>query len=146
MVDGTDRKDELAELAAVPLLQGLSKKQLSRLYREATIVKHGPEHVVVTEGHAGHGFHFIRSGVARVVRNGRTIDELGPGEFFGEFALIDSGPRTATVITNTPVEALVISRPAFKRLVQDHPALAWRLLEHITGRLREERNALGRGR
>ena len=141
MVDRMERKEELAKLAAVPLLQGLSKKQLSRLYREATIVNHGAEHTVVTQGHAGHGFHFIRSGVARVVRNGQKIDEMGPGEFFGEFALIDSGPRTATVITNTPLEALVISRSDFKRLVHDHPALAWRLLEHITGRLREERNA-----
>lgn len=141
MVDRMERKEELARLAAVPLLQGLSKKQLSRLYQEATIVKHGAEHTIVTEGHTGHGFHFIRSGVARVIRNGRTIDEMGPGEFFGELALIDSGPRTATVITNTPLEALVISRPDFKRLVHDHPALAWRLLEQITGLLREERNS-----
>lgn len=62
---------------------------------------------------------------------------LGPGEFFGEMALIDEGPRTATVIAVTPMTALGIAAWDFRALVKSRPNMAWKLLVHLTSRLRE---------
>jgi CRP-like cAMP-binding protein len=135
-----DKKQELARLAAVPILEGLSKRQLGGLYRDASIVNHPEGHTVVAEGRGALAFHLIRSGAARVIRGGRTVARLGPGDFFGELALIDSGPRTATIVTETPLEALVISSADFKRLVRDNQTLAWKLLVFLAGRLRAEQS------
>ncbi len=137
----TDKNEELGKLGAVPLFEDLSKRELSRLYRESTIVNHEEGHTIVAEGRGALGFHLIRSGTARVVRNGRVLARLGPGQFFGELALFDTGPRTATIVSETPLQALVVSRPDFRRFVQGNPTLAWKLLVHVAGRLREEQGA-----
>ena len=136
-----NNKEELAKLGAVPLFEDLTKRELSRLYRESKIVNHGEGHTIVVEGRGGHGFHLIRSGTARVLRNGRLLARLGPGKFFGELSLFDSGPRTATIVSETPLEVLVVSRADFRRLVQGNPTLAWKLLAHLACRLREEQSA-----
>jgi len=112
----TERDEELAKLSAVPLFEDLSKRELSRLYRESTIVNHEEGHTIVTEGRGAHGFHLIRSGTAPVVRNGRVLTHLGPGQFFGELALFDTGPRTATIVSETPLQVLVVSRSDFRRV------------------------------
>ena len=71
------------------------------------------------------------------MRGGRTVTRLGPGEFYGEMALIDQGARTATVIAATPLTVLAIAAWDFRPLVKRRPEMAWKLLVHLTGRLRE---------
>ena len=63
---------------------------------------------------------------------------LGPGEFFGEMALVDDGPRSASIFADSELTTLVISKWEFRPLVKSHPELAWKLIEHLVVRLREE--------
>jgi CRP-like cAMP-binding protein len=131
-------KEKQEKLAAVPLFSDLSKKDLGRILENSKEITHDAGHVVVTEGHEGAGFHLILSGKASVERGGRRVATLGPGEYFGEMALLDGGRRTASVIADTPLEVLYISQWGFKPLVRDNPQMAWKIVVHLTKRLREE--------
>lgn len=79
----------------------------------------------------------IVEGTADVVRKGRTIARLGPGEFFGEIALFDPGPRTASVTTTSEMVAMELSRQSFLGVAKDNPAILLRMLEALAKRLRE---------
>jgi len=79
----------------------------------------------------------ILSGDVRVVRGGRTVARLGPGDFFGEMALIDGGPRTATVTADSEVSTFSIASWDFRALVMKRPGMSWSLLLSVTERLRD---------
>lgn len=130
------KKEQLERLGAVPLFEGLSKSDLKHLLDISKTVHHDEGHTIIHEGDTGAGFQLILDGEARVVRGGRTAARLGPGEFFGEMALIDEGPRTATVIAATPMTTLGIAAWNFRPMVKRRPEMAWKLLVHVTGRLR----------
>jgi CRP-like cAMP-binding protein len=135
--DVVTKKERLERLGSVRLFEDLSKTELKYLNDISKIVNHDEGHTIIAEGDSGAGFQLILEGEARVVRSGRTVVRLGPGEFFGEMALIDEGPRTADVIAATPMTTLGISGWDFRPLVQRRPEMAWKLLVHLTGRLRE---------
>jgi CRP-like cAMP-binding protein len=94
-------------------------------------------HVITKEGTPGFGFFVIESGTAKVSVQGEEKHRLGPGSYFGEIALLDPGPRLATITTETPLVAHLLSATEFRPLVQDNPALAWSLLEGLCRILRE---------
>ena len=124
-------------LKGVPLLAGLSQRELrslARRFREIS-VKAGDD--VVTEGKGGAGFFVIAGGSADVTTGGRTVRTLGAGDYFGEISLIDAGPRTATVVATTDLALLGLSPWEFKPFVEEHPNVAWKLLQTLAGRLRE---------
>src|SRR5439155_6047752 len=99
---------------------------------------------VVHEGMLGGAFFVIVQGEARVVRRGRSVATLRPGDFFGEVSLLDGGPRTASVIAATPLRAIRIAKPGFDRLLRREPAVAVTMLATLARRLREvERPLLG---
>jgi CRP-like cAMP-binding protein len=131
------KKERLERLGSVRLFEGLTKADLNYLLDISKIVHHNEGHTIIREGDRGAGFQLILEGEARVVRGGRTAIRLGPGEFFGEMALIDEGTRTATVIAATPMTTLGIAAWDFRPLVKRRPEMAWQLLVHLTGRLRE---------
>lgn len=131
------KKERLERLGSVRLFDGLNKADLNQILAISRVVYHDEGHTIIHEGGAGAGFQLILEGEARVVRGGRTAVRLGPGEFFGEMALIDEGPRTATVIAATPMTTLGIAAWDFRALVKSRPNMAWRLLVHLTSRLRE---------
>ena len=133
------KKDGIVRLQGVPMFAGLSQKDLARVWDLIKIVQHDADHRVVSEGHSGVGFHLILTGQAVVERKGKKFP-LGPGAFFGEMSLIDGGPRTASVTTVTAVEAATLSAAGFKSIVKKNPEMAWNLLVHLTGRLREEQS------
>jgi CRP/FNR family transcriptional regulator, cyclic AMP receptor protein len=132
------KKEKLESLAAVPLFRDLSNRDLGRILENSKEVDHSAGQTVVSEGHEGAGFHMILSGNAKVVRGGRTVATLSPGEYFGEMALLDGGRRTATVVADTDLVTLYIAQWGFKPLVRDNPQMAWKLVVHLTKRLREE--------
>lgn len=135
------KKETLARLAAVPLFSDLSQKDLGRILDRSKETVHGEGESVVTEGHGGVGFHLIIDGTADVVRSGRKVDSLRPGEFFGEMTLIDGAPRSASVIATSELTTIVLSQWEFKPLVKAHPEMGWRLLVYLAGRVREEQSA-----
>jgi CRP-like cAMP-binding protein len=132
----TTKKAMAERLRSVRLFQGLSKADLNYVVDIAKVVHHDDGHTITREGDRGAGMQVILEGEARVVRGGRTAARLGPGDFFGEMALIDEGPRTATVIAATPMTTIGIASWDFRPLVKRRPEMAWKLLVHMTGRLR----------
>ena len=127
----------VAALAAVPLFDGFSKRHLRRLAREADAVEFEPGRAIVEEGQAGEALFVVLTGTARVVRADRKVAALIPGDFFGELSALDGGPRTASVVPETPVEVLRVFRHTLLRMVEQEPALAMGLLEGLARRLRQ---------
>ena len=124
--------DAASELARVPLFSGLSKRQLKKLassFRERT---YGPEITIVREGQmSGVGFFVIVEGTAAVSVRGSVVDTIGPGDHFGELAMITRKERGATVTAETTTRCLVISFIDFRHFVQQNGDVAWKLLEHL---------------
>ncbi len=132
------KKETIERLGSVPLFKGLSQKDLEKILDRTKESFHVAGDVVIDEGKAGIGFHLILEGSASVVRNGRTAARLGPGDFFGEMALVDDGPRSATVLAATDLTTVVLSKWEFRPLLKDHPEMAWSMIEHLVHRVREE--------
>jgi CRP-like cAMP-binding protein len=130
-----DRK--LEHLAIVGMFTSLSKRELNLVSKAADVVavKSGTE--IVTEGTPGHEFYLILAGEALVRRNGRRVTTLGPGSYFGELALLDRGPRSATIIADTDVELAIIGQREFLAILDRVPALAHKLLVSMAARLRQ---------
>lgn len=123
-------------LADVPLLHGLSKRHLARVAELATQQRF-PQHTeIVRAGEPGISFFVILDGTATVRRTGKRAARLGPGDFFGEMAVLDGAERTATVVADSDIEVLVIGRKDLLRLLESEPKVAVALLVSMTARLR----------
>jgi CRP-like cAMP-binding protein len=124
-------------LGKVPLFRACSKQDLRRIARLADPddVKEGE--VLVKEGNQGHELYVILSGQASVTRKGRKVATLGPGDYFGELAVLHPAPRTATVTAKTPMEVLIVTSRELSVLLEDVPLVARKLLTGMAGRLQE---------
>jgi CRP/FNR family cyclic AMP-dependent transcriptional regulator len=131
------RDSKLEHLAQVRLFSACTKKELALLGKATDEVSVPAGREVVTEGTIGHEFFLILEGSASVIRNGKKIATLGPGQYFGEMALLDKGVRTATVKTDTPSTLLVLGQREFSGVLDEVPALAHKLLISMAARLRE---------
>jgi CRP-like cAMP-binding protein len=130
-------KTEIIEkLGSVPLFAGASKKELQAIASAVKEVDHDAGDVLATEGQSGVGFFLIVDGTARVIVNGRTRGRMGPGDVFGEIAVLDGGPRSATVIAETHVKMLGLTPWVFKGLLAQYPSLTMKLLHVVAARLR----------
>jgi CRP-like cAMP-binding protein len=125
-------------LRDIPLFSSLSEDELDLLVPIFNERTYQPGHEITKEGTPGFGFFVIESGTAKVTVRGEERRTLGPGAYFGEIALIDEGPRAATITTETPVVAHMLSGREFRPLVQEHPALGWSLLQGLATILRDE--------
>jgi CRP/FNR family cyclic AMP-dependent transcriptional regulator len=131
------REQYLQHLASVPLFRGLTNKEL-RDIAKATVeldIEQGRE--FVTQGDVGREAFVIVEGTAEAYRNGKKIGELGPGACVGELALLDHGPRTASVVAATPLTVLVLGPREFSGVLDEVPTLNHKLLEALAGRVRE---------
>ncbi len=134
----------MALLSQVPLFSGLSRRHLRRVADLSELVRYGAGRSIVVQGARGDSFYVVGDGRAKVQRGTRTIARLGPGDFFGEMALLDGEPRSASVISETPMVTLRLTRARFGRLLDVEPAIARAILGTMARRLREkERSALG---
>jgi CRP/FNR family transcriptional regulator, cyclic AMP receptor protein len=133
----SDRKTLVEMLGRNRLFEGFSKKDLTSIVVGATEVEHPKGRVVMEEGKPGVGFHLIVDGTAGVTRNGRRLRTLGPGDSFGDIALIDGGPRSATVAAETHLRTLSLSPWEFRPLVMENPHLSYKLLLKLSALLRE---------
>ena len=120
------------ELKQVPLFSSLNQRQLRRLagkVKERTF-KAGTS--VVQEGKmSGIGFFIVTDGLASVVVGGNEVATIGPGDHFGELALIAERERTATVTAQTELECLELTSWDFREFVQSDPDVSWKLLQHV---------------
>ena len=90
------------------------------------------------EGEPGREFFVLLEGTADVRKKSRKVNALGPGDFFGEIALVSREPRTATVIATSPVRALVITDRSFRRLLEESPQVQTKVMEAMAQRLAPE--------
>ena len=128
-----DRKVEA--LARTPLFEGLSKKELRALARVTDDLAVEPGEVLCKEGELGREFFVIMDGEAEITRKGKRLEERGGGDFFGEIALIEDIPRTATVTAKTPLRLFVLTSRAFRPMLDDHPAIERKVLRALAKRL-----------
>jgi CRP/FNR family transcriptional regulator, cyclic AMP receptor protein len=128
--------DVPSKIANVPIFSGCTKRELAIIARATKEVQHKADAVIAREGERGIGLFLILEGECRVSIGGRTKAKLGPGDFFGEVALLDGGPRTATVTAETPVRLIGITGWVFRGLLMEHPSIALKTLEAVAGRLR----------
>ncbi|MDA8283429.1 MAG: cyclic nucleotide-binding domain-containing protein [Actinomycetota bacterium] len=124
-------------LGSVGLFSSLNRRELGRLRRAGTVLRLAGGAEVVAEGAPGDAFYLVVRGTATVRRNRRKAAVLGPGDYFGELALLDGGPRTATVVADEPVELLAIERGPFARVLEEVPAVGQKLLVTMAARLRD---------
>jgi CRP/FNR family transcriptional regulator, cyclic AMP receptor protein len=123
-------------LRTIPLFSSCSKAELNRIAAIVKEVHFDAGHVICREGETGVGLHVVVEGETKVQIGGRTRRKLGPGAFFGEIALLDGGPRSATVVAETPVRTLSIPAWSFKTTLRSNPSLALKMLEEACRRLR----------
>jgi len=130
-------KTESAKLLSqVPLFSGLSKKELASLAGAVKEISHREGDVLAREGDVGLGFFLIVDGTAKVTVTGRLRNKLSAGDWFGEISLLDEGPRTATVTADSPVRMLGLTSWVFRRIVEENPGVAMKMLKVMASRLR----------
>jgi len=133
-------KRELIEvLGAVDLFAHCSRSELKTVTRHVETVRLEPEVELTRQGDVGDCFYVILEGRACVSVDGQTVDTLGPGQYFGELALLDGEPRSATVTSETEIEVAVLGRRMFRTLLREFPDLAVQLPAGLASALRRAR-------
>jgi CRP-like cAMP-binding protein len=133
------RKNAKIELLKrVPLFERCSQRELAQIAMLADELDLPAARSLTSEGAGGFEFIVLVEGEADVVRKGRVVNELGPGDFIGEIALVSGRPRTATVKTRGPSRILVLTASAFRALMHDVPAIQDKVLAAVTARLPDE--------
>lgn len=128
-------KDTL--LAGVPLFEGLSKKELKAVLKEAEEEDFNEGQNIVVEGRSGGRFYLILEGRAKVLVGDRAKTTLRAGDFFGEMSIIDKQPRTATVRSETYVRTLSIASWNLLALMEENFPIALKIMRHLSERIRE---------
>jgi CRP/FNR family cyclic AMP-dependent transcriptional regulator len=121
----------------VPLFAGLNESELRTVARSLKEHTFAAGTSVTRQGEEGVGFFVIESGAATVSVGGSEVAHLGPGDWFGDVALIAASARTATITADADVHCFGIVAWDFRPLLQDHPSIAWKLLQTLARRLSE---------
>jgi CRP/FNR family transcriptional regulator, cyclic AMP receptor protein len=133
------RKNAKIELLRrVPLFEGCSQRELAEIAELADEFALPGDRDLTTEGAGGFEFIVLVEGAAEVIRKGQVVAELGPGDFFGEIALVTGQPRTATVKSRGPARILVLTTSGFRALMHDVPAIEDKVLAALTARIPDE--------
>ena len=119
----------------------LKKRALRQIASAARIAVHNPGQEVTAEGDGGVAFHLVLEGTGNVSVKGKSLGKIGPGDYFGEIALIDGKPRTATVTATTELRTAGLSAWHFRPLLHEIPGLAESLLMVLCERIRNEQTA-----
>lgn len=127
----------LDALRHVGLFKGLSKRSLVKIDQMSEVRPVAKGEVIVAQGEAGSDTMVVLEGSATVSRGKRKVSQLTVGHVFGEMALLDRQPRSATVTADEPMQLLVIHGPEFRKLLTKVPGLADSLLATLSSRLRE---------
>jgi CRP-like cAMP-binding protein len=122
-------------IKGVPLFSSASKQELAEIASIADEIDLPEGKVLIREGDTGREFFVLVEGTGEVARGGKKVAAIGPGDFFGEIALIAKTPRNATITTTSPVRALVITDRAFRQLLDHSPRIQIAVLTALAERL-----------
>ena len=125
------------ELKQAKILQGLPESELRSLEKQVKTVKHDAGHEIMVRGDGGVGFMIITDGSVSVTTVQGKTRKLGPGDSFGEMALLDMEGRSASVTADTDVTLATIPEWNFKPFLKEHPEVAYRLLQTLSRRVRQ---------
>ncbi len=125
------------DLKSIWLFSSCTGSELRKIRSSLDEVVVPPGKVLVEEGRIGLEFFLIVSGTATVTRNGKKVATLGPGGYFGELSLLDRKPRSATVVSDTEMDVLVLSQRQFNSVLQSVPTIARKMLSAMANRVRE---------
>jgi CRP-like cAMP-binding protein len=128
---------DMADIKSAKLFKGLPEAELKSIERELKTVQHSAGHEIVVRGSQGVGFMVITEGTVTVSTVQGKSRKLGPGYSLGEMALLDQEGRSATVKTDTDVTLATIPEWSFKSFLQEHPTVAYRLLQVLSQRVRQ---------
>jgi len=124
-----------ARVREIPVFRHLSQSELERVsgWLQRFSIPEGD--LLVREGAAAHEFFLIEDGEAAVLEDGERVAVLGPGDFFGEIGLVETGRRTASVVAVTPMDVIVMYGPEFERMKVELPTVADQIQAAIRSRL-----------
>lgn len=141
-----DNQRVIETLKKVPLFENLNKKNLDLISRVTTLRHFDKDEVILKQGENGIGFFMIESGKVEVFRQTNDqkvkLAELGTGDFFGEMALFEDTPRSATVVTTEPTDCYVLTAWNFKGTMENAPTIAVQMLPVIIRRLQKTQELL----
>ena len=127
----------MIELKDAKLFKGLPAAELAAIQGQMKIVRHAPGHEITVRGEGGVGFMTILDGTVVVETAQGRVRELGPGDSFGEMALLDHEARSATVRAESAVSLATIPEWSFKPFIHEHPEVAYRMLQTLSLRVRQ---------
>jgi CRP-like cAMP-binding protein len=127
----------MSDVRSAKLFQGLPDGEIKKIERSLKMVQHPAGHNIVVRGDGGVGFMVITDGMVTVSTVQGKTRKLGPGDSFGEMALLDHEGRSATVKADTDVSLATIPEWGFKSFLQEHPEVAYRLLQLLSQRVRQ---------
>lgn len=130
------RDEKLELLQRIPLFAGMNRHQIERLGMLAEEIDVPAGKVLMRQGESGDDMMVIVSGQVGIERDGERLNTLGPGDFFGEIAIIERGLRTATVSAESPTLLLVVNHRDFHSLMQEFPEVAVQVLTTLAHRVR----------
>jgi CRP-like cAMP-binding protein len=132
-----DQKAIVDALRGVSLFSDLSDKHLRLIAQQSKHVRFDPGTEICSEGQTGIGMHIVVEGDTAASVGGQEVRKMGPGAFFGEVALLDGGPRSATVTAESEVHTVSIPSWNFNNLLKEYPEMTLALLKVVAQRLRE---------
>jgi CRP/FNR family transcriptional regulator len=127
----------VSELKSAKLFEGLPDSEVRSVEKQMKIVKHPAGHEIVVRGEGGVGFMVITDGTVTVKTGQGKTRKLGPGDSFGEMALLDNEGRSATITADSDVTLATIPEWNFKPFLKEHPEVAYRLLQTLSRRIRQ---------
>ena len=137
-----NQDDKMERLETVPLFETCTRRQLRAIARIAGVFDAPAGTLLIRAGEPGEEFFLIVEGTARVHVSAKKRLRLQPGDYFGEMSLLDGGPRSATVLAETPLRLLVINRRNFSELLNEVPGMTQNLLATLCRRVRQAEKGL----
>lgn len=132
------KTDPTESLRRVPLFAGLDKKELDLVCKVVKEQSYPAGATIVKSGAGGHGLYIIKEGRVTVVRDGQSVANFGPGQFFGEISVLDGGLRTADVRADTDTVCLTLISWEVKPLLMENASITYKMLLEMIKRLRSQ--------
>ncbi len=130
-------KEQIELLRGVPLFSSCSQGELRAIAQLGTPVEAEKGAILTEEGKPGSEFFLVLEGRASCWARGKEVNRFGPGDYFGELALLHGGMRTADVVAATPMELLVLDVGEFRSMLMTTPSIGVKMLAHLAERLTE---------